>query len=701
MTDGILLAEIQTRPRAAAVRHADHRRGPRAQPQHRLHPRLPQAAAAPPPRPQGDHHLGDHRPRAVRPRTSATPAERPVVEVSGRTYPVEVRYRPLSREARRGRRRQPSAVRDQIQAICDAVDELCAEGPGDILVFLSGEREIRDTADALAPAGRCRDTGDPAAVRPAVHRRAAPGLPAAHRPPDRARHQRRRDLADRARHQVRHRPGHRPDLPLQPPPKVQRLPIEPVSQASANQRKGRCGRTSDGICIRLYAEEDFAARPGVHRRRRSCAPTSPRVILQMTALGLGDIAAFPFIDPPDRRNIPDGVKLLQELGALDADQRPHRRSAASSPSCRSTRGWPAWCSRPTATAASREVMVIAAALSIQDPRERPAEQQAQADQQHARFADTDSDFLAYLNLWQLPPGAAEGAVVQRVPPDVQGRVPQLPAGPRVAGHLRPAAPGRPHARPGHVQHARGPSPADPPGRCSPACSRTSACKDGDKQRVPRRPRRQVRDLPRLGAVQEAAALRDGGRAGRDLPAVGPGQRPDRAGVGRAARRAPGQAHLQRAALGEEAGGGDGVREGHAVRRPDRGAAQGQLRPDRPGAVPGAVHPARAGRGRLADPPPVLRTTTGRCSTRSRSWSTGPAAATSWSTTRRCSTSTTSGSPPTSSPAGTSTPGGRRPAAQQPDLLDFDRDDAGQRRPAATSTRATTPTPGARVGRACR
>ena len=168
--------------------------------------------------------------------------------------------------------------------------------------------------------------------------------------------------------------------------KVQRLPIEPVSQASADQRKGRCGRTSDGICIRLYAEEDFDERPRFtdpEILRTSLAA----VILQMAAIGLGDVEDFPFLDPPDRRQIRDGVRpAAGARRARRATARADRRSAAGSRSCPSTRGSGAWCSRPSGCGCADEVIVIAAALSIQDPRERPAEKRAQADQLHARFA---------------------------------------------------------------------------------------------------------------------------------------------------------------------------------------------------------------------------------------------------------------------------------------------------------------------------
>ncbi|MES9524329.1 ATP-dependent RNA helicase HrpA [Streptomyces capoamus] len=320
----------------------------------------------------------------------------PIIEVSGRTYPVEVRYRPLLEEE------SDDADRDQITAICDAVEELQAEGPGDILVFLSGEREIRDTADALEKR-KYRFTE----VLPLYAR-------LSHAEQHRVFQQhtgRRIVLATNVAETSLTVPGikyvidpgfarisrysHRT--------KVQRLPIEPVSQASANQRKGRCGRTSDGICIRLYSEEDFLARPeftDAEILRTNLAS----VILQMTAAGLGDIEKFPFIDPPDHRNIRDGVQLLQELGALDPAQKDPRKQLTETGRKLAQLPVDPRLARMVLEADKngcvREVMVIAAALSIQDPRERPADKQAQADQQHARFKDETSDFLAYLNLWR-------------------------------------------------------------------------------------------------------------------------------------------------------------------------------------------------------------------------------------------------------------------------------------------------------------
>ncbi|MGC5362355.1 ATP-dependent RNA helicase HrpA [Streptomyces sp. DT24] len=322
--------------------------------------------------------------------------EAPIVEVSGRTYPVEVRYRPLLEDE------SEDADRDQITAICEAVDELQAEGQGDILVFLSGEREIRDTADALdkrnlrltevlplyarlshAEQHRVfqRHTGRRVVLATNVAETSltVPGI---------------KYVIDPGTARIS-RYSHRT--------KVQRLPIERISQASANQRKGRCGRTSDGICVRLYSEDDFLTRPEF-TDPEILRTNLASVILQMTAAGLGDIEKFPFIDPPDHRNIRDGVQLLQELGALDPGEKetgkrltPLGRQLSQLPVDPRLARMVVEAER---NGCVREVMVIAAALSIQDPRERPAEKQTQADQQHARFKDETSDFLAFLNLWR-------------------------------------------------------------------------------------------------------------------------------------------------------------------------------------------------------------------------------------------------------------------------------------------------------------
>ncbi|TCC07611.1 ATP-dependent RNA helicase HrpA [Kribbella soli] len=323
-----------------------------------------------------------------------TPA--PIVEVSGRTYPVEVRYRPVNDPE------DPRTIdRDQTQAILDAVDELEYEADGDVLVFLSGEREIRDTADALND--KFRDERRTTEILPLYARLSN----AEQHRVFQAHSNRRIVLATNVAETSLTVPGikyvidpgtarisrysHRT--------KVQHLPIEPVSQASANQRKGRSGRTSDGICIRLYSEEDFTNRPEF-TDPEILRTNLASVILQMTAIGLGDIAAFPFIDEPDKRSITDGLQLLTELGAIDTPKggrlTPIGRQLAQIPlDPRLAR----MIVEADKHACVREVMVIAAALSIQDPRERPTDAEAQAQQAHARFRDPNSDFLGYLNLW--------------------------------------------------------------------------------------------------------------------------------------------------------------------------------------------------------------------------------------------------------------------------------------------------------------
>jgi ATP-dependent helicase HrpA len=309
----------------------------------------------------------------------------PIVEVSGRTYPVETRYRPMDEEG------------DQGQAISDAIDELAASGPGDILVFLSGEREIRDTADLLSG----RDRLD---ILPLYSRLSAAEQ---HRVFDRRPSSsltRRVVLATNVAETSLTVPGIK--YVIDPGTarisrysrgtKVQRLPIEPISQASANQRKGRCGRTSDGICIRLYSQEDFESRPEF-TDPEILRTNLASVILQMAAIGLGDVPKFPFIDPPDARNIADGLTLLTELNAFKNGRITGlgRRLARLPVDPRIGR----MILEADRNGCVREVLIIAAALSIQDPRERPVEAQQAADDKHRRFADPDSDFVTFLNLW--------------------------------------------------------------------------------------------------------------------------------------------------------------------------------------------------------------------------------------------------------------------------------------------------------------
>ncbi|MGV8977223.1 MAG: ATP-dependent RNA helicase HrpA [Cellulomonas sp.] len=380
----------------------------------------------------------------------------PVVEVTGRTYPVEIRYRPLSPDddasddgtttsgangpaSKTSRSGASSAKarredRDPMTALCEAVDELHAAGPGDILVFFSGEREIRDAEEALTGhlGERVTDARRPDAVEllPLYSRLSAAEQ---HRVFD-PHGSRRIVLATNVAETSLTVPGIRYVIDpgtarisrYSKATKVQRLPIEPVSQASANQRSGRCGRVADGIAIRLYSEADFESRP-LYTEPEILRTSLASVILQMIAVGVAttpdDVAKFPFVDPPDVRAVRDGVQLLTELGALapaaprvptalmgDDDGEPVR--ADESRGGRLTDVGRALAQLPMdprlgrmiveagRRGVAREVMIIAAALSIQDPRERPMELRAQADQAHARFANPTSDFLTYLNLWQ-------------------------------------------------------------------------------------------------------------------------------------------------------------------------------------------------------------------------------------------------------------------------------------------------------------
>ena len=332
----------------------------------------------------------------------------PVVEVSGRTYPVQVRYRPLA-PVPDDAAVSPAEPRDQVQGICDAVDELRAEGPGDILVFLSGEREIRDTADALAggPYADLEVVPLYARLSAAEQHRVFAGGERGRRS---ERHAGRRVvLATNVAETSLTVPGIR--YVIDPGSarisrysnrtKVQRLPIEAISQASANQRKGRCGRTSDGVCIRLYSEEDFAARPEF-TEPEILRTNLASVILQMAALDLGEVAGFPFIDPPDSRQVSDGVRLLAELGAVSPDGKEARRLTEKGRKLARLPVDPRlgrMIIEARRNGCAREVLIIAAALSIQDPRERPADARDAADEQHRRFAEPGSDFLSLVNLW--------------------------------------------------------------------------------------------------------------------------------------------------------------------------------------------------------------------------------------------------------------------------------------------------------------
>jgi len=320
----------------------------------------------------------------------------PIIEVSGRTFPVDVRYRPAEDAA-------TGEALTQAEAIVDAVNELELEGSGDVLVFCSGEREIREASDALADA-RLRNTE----VVPLFGRLSAAEQ---HRVFDRSRRDNRRivvatNVAETSltvpgiRYVVD--PGTARISRYSNRTKVQRLPIEDVSQASANQRSGRCGRVAPGIAIRLYSEESFDARPEFTEPEITRTNLAS-VILQMASLGLGEVETFPFVEPPELRNIRDGIALLEELDAVD-------------PEFEGTRKWLTPIGRQLArlpidprfgrmviaaeeNGCLREVTVITAAMSVQDPRERPAEKREDAGQLHARFNESGSDFLAWINLW--------------------------------------------------------------------------------------------------------------------------------------------------------------------------------------------------------------------------------------------------------------------------------------------------------------
>jgi ATP-dependent helicase HrpA len=346
----------------------------------------------------------------------------PIVEVSGRTYPVEIRYRPLEVAVPVNGSDDPddpdheivrTELRDPTEAIVDAVRELEAEPPGDVLVFLSGEREIRDTAEALRDAFKSDRL--PTEILPLYAR-----LPTAEQQRVFSRGgQERSDRGNRLSHSGRRvvlatnvaetsltvpgiryvvDPGTARISRYSRRTKVQRLPIEPISQASAAQRAGRSGRTAPGVCIRLYSEEDFESRPR-YTDPEILRTNLAAVILQMAALGLGDVEQFGFLDPPDKRSVRDGVTLLQELGAFDRDgviTDVGRRLARLPLDPRIGR----MILQADAEGCVREVLVLAAALSIPDPRERPTDREEAAKQKHARFADEHSDFVSFLNLWR-------------------------------------------------------------------------------------------------------------------------------------------------------------------------------------------------------------------------------------------------------------------------------------------------------------
>ncbi|MFP5291009.1 MAG: ATP-dependent RNA helicase HrpA, partial [Actinomycetes bacterium] len=352
-----------------------------------------------------------------------TPA--PIIEVSGRTFPVEVRYRPLVPDGvdtantatdypgdpdddEADGPSTPGEAIDMIDGVIAAVDELGREGDGDVLVFFSGENEIRDATDALrGHLARQGPRGAGTEVLPLYGRLSAAEQ---HRVFERAPAgiRRRIVLATNVAETSLTVPGIRYVVDTgtarisrySARAKVQRLPIEPISQASANQRSGRSGRTSDGIAIRLYSELDYGKRPE-YTDPEILRTNLAAVILQMFSLGLGDIERFPFLQPPDKRGIKDGLDLLLELGAIVPANGQNRitqlgRDLAQLPL---DPRYGRMVLEAKKHGVVREVMAIVAGLSIQDPRERPAEKRERADQLHNRFRDPNSDFISLLNLW--------------------------------------------------------------------------------------------------------------------------------------------------------------------------------------------------------------------------------------------------------------------------------------------------------------
>lgn len=317
----------------------------------------------------------------------------PMILVEGRTYPVEIRYRPLMNES--------NETRDQLEGILDGVKELSKAGRGDILVFLSGEREIRDTAEFLGNA-KLKHTE----IVPLYARLSASEQNRIFQPHN----GRRIVLATNVAETSLTVPGIRYVIDTgtarisrySSRSKVQRLPIEPVSQASANQRAGRCGRVAEGICIRLYDEDDYLRRPEF-TDPEILRTNLASVILQLTALRLGDIEGFPFVQPPQSRDITAGIKMLEELQAVAKGKRgmlkltPIGRAMSRLPvDPRYSRMLVEADKQDTLN----EVMIIVAGLSIQDPRERPAEHKQKADELHSQWHDKESEFVAYLNLWK-------------------------------------------------------------------------------------------------------------------------------------------------------------------------------------------------------------------------------------------------------------------------------------------------------------
>ena len=464
----------------------------------------------------------------------------PVIDVEGQAYPVEVRYRPLQEEDESSPP-LPEAVRD---ALAELQDDPRAR-QGDALVFLPGEKQILETRDLLA---RSRVDWE---VLPLYGRLSGPEQDRIFAPHDR----RRVVLATNVAETSLTIPGVRAVIDAglarisrySARAKFQRLPIEPVAQASADQRRGRCGREAPGVCIRLYAEEDYLARPR-YTEPEILRTNLASLVLQMASLGLGSPQDFPFLDAPDARLLNDGYRLLQELGAVDGERRITRlgRQMAALPVDPRLARVLVEAGR---SGCMEEALTIVSFLSIDDPRERPTDKADAADEKHALFADERSDFVTVLNLWQASREPAAGGnrplrhwcrghflsfLRLREWADLREQL---------AGMCRSLV--KRHAAGGGAgQYGAAPGAADRVPRRHRRARRGA--------HLPRRPGCALRDRTRHAAAAPLAALDRGREPGGDAPVVRAHGGAGAAVLDRVGRRTPGQAHLRRRGVGRGA-----------------------------------------------------------------------------------------------------------------------------------------------------
>ncbi len=540
------------------------------------------------------------------------PVPAPIISVSGRTFPVEVRYRPFGEEeqpdpdaddrtpkpARTGARDQ----RNQVDAIVDACGELAEAGDGDILVFLSGEREILDTADALKTASNQHRTLRGVEVLPLYARLSSAEQQRVWKP-----HKGRRVvLATNVAETSITVPGVRYVVDAGTARisrysrrlKVQRLPIEEVSQASANQRAGRCGRVAAGICIRLFSEENYEARPDF-TEPEILRTNLASVILQMANIGLGDLARFPFVEAPDHRSIRDGEALLEELGAISIADRKRdgvrltklgRKLARIPADPRLAR----MLIEANERNCVREVLVIVAALSMQDVRERPMEKKEKANEFHNRFKVKGSDLLSIVALWdhvRLKQRELSGNAFRRMCREefihylrVREWVDLHRQLKRVAADMGIKV-GTENGHPDHVHQAL----------LAGLLSQIGTYDRRTRTYQGRAPSA-VRDRFGFGARSQTGRLGDGSRTRRDEPDLRTPSRRDRPTLGREGRRPPREEVLRRPAVGSEGRSCRGDRVGHAVRDAAGERSGDRPRPCRPTCRSRLVHHESLRRG---------------------------------------------------------------------------------------------------------